>query len=287
MNWIEQANNDMARRRVERQENPVSAKSAQGKWRNQLMVNNPESLARQRSKLQELLEDSIMQSSKGKKGGKSLVASGQVYINLAKATEVSHAPATCVHCGKTGNRVNIVKKHNDNCQLKPEVIMPILHAIPTIFVRAHLIEQFKKAGIEPVLQRGIQNHHWFDVIGQWGGYKLYSYGENYYKYLESFPPGDDACDIENGLEEFLQKRHSKRMNTLDDMHLNNIKALYNELPTEFTRAHAGTLSSFKDRALMDIIKDKSLVDSYRPKKKSIAEGCPPVVYVKKFDTYPN
>jgi Putative endonuclease segE, GIY-YIG domain len=43
------------------------------------------------------------------------------WMSTSEANAKKHPPATCCHCGKTANKTNIVRWHNDNCKNRPEL----------------------------------------------------------------------------------------------------------------------------------------------------------------------
>ena len=285
MDWIDKLNEELENNRREKDENSVSAKSAAAKVGYQVFLNNPEAFARQRAHLQSMLQDSAMQSSKGTRGGNSLVRSGKAFINLAKAKEVAHAADMCPHCGREGTRVNMKAHHYDKCKQKPEVIMEALHRVPTTFMHSQMKEVLDDMGLGPQWQRFRNNHKWFDPISKWGSYTLYTAGENYYKFLDTYPKGENACDVVNGLELFLQQKKETAAKTWKDKQEKHKKQLYDLLPDEFTRAEAEKIrkeNGITSNIVVEMTKDTDLFDSYRHKKTTLAEGCPPKIYKKKY-----
>lgn len=216
------------------------------------------------------LKTEEFQSIAGTSGGNKNVETGWWDEFIKRGMAASHAPASCKYCGLDSTRGAITKDHDENCNQKPDIIMPMLNALPEQFLTGMLVSYFNDLGIGETLQSTIENSKWFKPVGKIRTYTIFERGENYYKYINEYPnttyepvtsTPDEWCD------KITDKVTESKLNNI----LNETKSLYKILPNTFTYNEACTITEdhgFKHASLTKIINSRHLL-SIHGKNKNI------------------
>jgi hypothetical protein len=228
--------------------------------------------------------DPKKQSIRGIKGGNSNVNSGWIKELNKIGTKYALADKTCEHCGVTGTLINIATNHGINCRQTPDIIMPILNALPNQFMLGMITPFMTKIGMLETLQRTIENEKWFKKIKKIKTYYVYARGENYYKYKDQYNENKyDKVTVSveeyiDTINESIKKAHSLKIES-------NILELYNSLPNEFHKSDSMIISEFlgiPKQTVEYITKNKKLVDSKYEDFKKGTYGTPRTIYTKKI-----